>query len=94
VDFGFILSENSVNKIFSAIGEINGTSEYEVLSVIQGNYNWKIINPKINFKPDSSDFTCIAKVVVGPFNYQSDVIGHVKITYYNKSNLISIKIWY
>ena len=91
-DFAFVLSERAVNKVFTAVGEINGKSEYEVLGVIKGHYNWKILNPKISFKPDSSDFTCDAKVEVGPFGYKSEVLGHVKIGYDGKMNLISIKI--
>lgn len=91
-DFAFVLSERAVNKVFTAVGEINGKSEYEVLGIIKGHYNWKVLNPKINFKPDSSDFTCDAKVEVGPFSYKSEVLGRVKITYDNKSNLIAIKI--
>ena len=91
-DFAFVLSERAVNKVFTAVGEINGKSEYEVLGVIKGHYNWKILNPKISFKPDSSDFTCDAKVEVGPFGYKSEVLGHVKIGYDGKTNLISIKI--
>lgn len=93
-DFAFVLSERAVNKVFAAIGEINGKSEYEVLGVIKGHYNWKIVNPKINFKPDSSDFTCDAKVQVGPFGYKSQVLGRVKIEYDNETNLISIRISY
>jgi len=91
-DFAFVLSERAVNKVFTAIGEINGKSEYEVLGIIKGHYNWKVLNPKISFKPDSSDFTCDAKVDVGPFGYKSQVLGHVKIGYDSKTNLISIKI--
>ena len=91
-DFAFVLSERAVNKVFTAIGEINGKSEYEVLGIIKGHYNWKILNPKISFKPDSSDFTCEAKVEVGPFSYKSEVLGHVKIGYDDKKNVISIKI--
>lgn len=91
-DFAFVLSERAVNKVFTAIGEINGKSEYEVLGIIKGHYNWKVLNPKINFKPDSSDFTCEAKVEVGPFGYKSEVLGHIKIGYDDKTNLISIKI--
>jgi hypothetical protein len=91
-DFAFVLSERAVNKVFTAIGEINGKSEYEVLGIIKGHYNWKVLNPKISFKPDSSDFTCDAKVEVGPFGYKSQVLGHVKIGYDGKTNLISIKI--
>ncbi|MDF2447918.1 MAG: hypothetical protein K0R26_422 [Bacteroidota bacterium] len=91
-DFAFVLSERAVNKVFSAIGEINGKSAYEILGIIEGEYKWKVINPKISFKPDSSDFTCDVKVDVGPFSYKSQVLGHVKIGYDNSINQISIKI--
>lgn len=91
-DFAFVLSERAVNKVFGAIGEIKGKSDYEVLGIIKGYYHWKIINPKISFKPDSSDFTCDTKVEVGPFEYKSQVLGRVKIGYDNNTNLISIKI--
>lgn len=91
-DFAFVLSERAVNKVFTAVGEISGRNGYEVLGIVDGHYNWKVVNPKINFKPDSSDFTCDAKVEVGPFSYKSQVLGRVKITYDNKTNLISIKI--
>lgn len=91
-DFAFVLSERAVNKVFTAIGEISGKNQYEVLGTIKGQYRWKVVNPKISFKPDSSDFTCEAKVEVGPFGYKSEVLGHVKIGYDSKINEISIKI--
>lgn len=91
-DFAFVLSERAVNKVFTAIGEISGKSQYEVLGIVEGYYKWKVLNPKISFKADSSDFTCDAKVEVGPFGYKSEVLGHVKIGYDNTINQISIKI--
>jgi len=90
-DFSFVLNERAVNKIFAVIGEISGKNAYEVL-MVKGEYTWIISNPKINLLPDSSDFTCDAKVYVGPISYKSKVIGNVKITYDNKTNQISIKI--
>ncbi len=90
-DFSVILHEETINKVFSAIGEISGKNEFEVL-LIKGHYAWTIVNPKINLLPDSSDFTCDAKVVVGPFKYSTQVTGNVKIGYDNESNEISIKI--
>ena len=90
-DFSFILNEKSINKIFTAIGEISGKNEFSVL-LVKGHYTWTIVNPKINLRPDSSDFTCDAKVIVGPFDYSTQVLGNVKIDYSNKTNLISIKI--
>lgn len=91
-DFAFVLSERAVNKVFTAIGEISGKSQYEVLGIVDGYYKWKVVNPKISFKPDSSNFTCDARVEVGPFGYKSEVLGRVKIGYDNKINEISIKI--
>lgn len=91
-DFAFVLSERAVNKVFTAIGEISGKSQYEVLGIVDGHYKWKVVNPKISFKPDSSNFTCDARVEVGPFGYKSEVLGRVKIGYDNKINEISIKI--
>lgn len=90
-DFAVVLHENSINKIFSVLGEISGKNDFEVL-LIKGHYTWTILNPHINLKPDSSDFTCDAKVDVGPFNYKTQVIGNVKISYDNAKNEISIKI--
>jgi len=77
--------------VFLAIGDIKGESDYEVM-LIKGKYHWKVINPRINLKPDSSDFTCDAKVEVGPFNYTSQVVGNVKVYYDSKKNEIQIKI--
>lgn len=90
-DVSMSLHEEAINKVFTAIGEIKGSSDYEVM-LIKGKYHWKIVNPKINLKPDSSDFTCDAKVEVGPFNYSTQVVGNVKVAYDSKKNEISIKI--
>lgn len=90
-DFSFVLNEKAINKIFSVIGEISGKNDYEVL-LMKGEYTWVISNPRINLLPDSSDFTCDARVTVGPFSYKSKVIGNVKIGYDNKANEISIRI--
>jgi len=90
-DFSVSLHEEAINKVFTAIGEVSGTNDYEVL-LIKGKYHWKMLNPRINLKPDSSDFTCDAKVEVGPFNYKAPVVGVVKIIYNSKTNEISIKI--
>ena len=91
-DLVFILSEKAVNKVFTAIGEINGKSEYEVFGIIKGDYFWKINNARILFMPDSSQFNCDAEVKVGPFTYKSKVPGQVKIDYNNKTDKITIKI--
>ncbi len=90
-DFAVLLHEETLNKVFDAIGEISGTNDYSVL-LIKGKYHWTVVNPSINLKPDSSDFTCDAIVKVGPFEYKTPVKGRVKIWFNNDSNMINVKI--
>lgn len=90
-DFVCSLHEESINKVLVAIGDIKGSSDYEVM-FITGKYYWTIKDAKINIRPDSSSFTCDALVNVGPFDYKTQVVGDVKITYNNDSNIISIRI--
>ena len=90
-DFSVSLHEEAVNKVLVALGDIRGTSAYEVM-LINGTYTWTIRNPKINIRPDSSYFTCDALVNVSLFDYKSKVVGEVKISYDNEKNLIYVKI--
>lgn len=90
-DFSVLLHEETMNKVFDAIGEISGTNDYNVY-LISGKYHWTVINPRINLKPDSSDFTCDAKVRVGPFEYKTPVKGRVKIWFDNAKNMINVQI--
>ncbi|MCD6069184.1 MAG: hypothetical protein K0S33_4010 [Bacteroidetes bacterium] len=90
-DFTAILHEETLNKVFTAIGTIKGSNDFEVM-LIKGRYNWTVIGPKISIRPDSSQFSCDAKVDVGPFSYTTKVPGHVKITYDQKKNEIQVKI--
>src|ERR1700741_2177335 len=90
-DFTAILHEETLNKVFTAIGTIKGSNDFEVM-LIKGRYNWTVVNPKIFIRPDSSQFTCEAKVDVGLFSYSTQVPGHVKITYDQKKNEIQVKI--
>jgi hypothetical protein len=90
-DFSFTLHEDMVNKTLLAIGTVSSTNDYEVM-LVSGKYHWRMANPKIQIRPDSSQFTCDAFVDVGPFNYSTTVNGDVKIVYDKPNDKISIKI--
>ena len=90
-DFAVVLHEETLNKVFDAIGEITGTNNYSVL-LIKGVYHWAVVDPCIRLRPDSSDFTCNARVEVGPFTYKTPVNGRVKIWFDNNQNKINVKI--
>lgn len=90
-DFVCSLHEETINKVLVAIGDIHGKNNYEVM-LISGTYHYTITNSKINVRPDSSSFTCDVKVETGPFDYKTQVLGDVKISYDNDSNKIYIRI--
>ena len=90
-DFSISLHEETINKVLTAVGDVKGCNDYEVM-LISGKYCWTIKNPKIDIRPDSSDFVCDALVKISLFEYKSKVIGNVKINYDNDKNLIFIKI--
>ena len=90
-DFSVSLHEETVNKVLAAMGDISGTSDFEVL-LVKGTYIWTVKNPKINIRPDSSFFTCDALVKTGFFEYSSKVPGTVKINYDSDKNIIYIRI--
>lgn len=90
-DFTVVLNEETLNKVFTAIGEIKGSSDYEVM-LVHGTYHWTIINPQISIRPDSSQFNCIARVEAGMIDYKTTVKGDVKISYDAKKNQIQVKI--
>jgi hypothetical protein len=90
-DFSITIHEESINKIISAIGPITGSSKYDIY-VTDINYTWTLENPRIQVRPDSSQFVCDVKVEAGIIKYNTQVHGDVKITYDPVSNQIRIKI--
>lgn len=90
-DVKVVLHEETLNKIFVALGDISGINDYEVL-LIKGKYKWTIQNPRIILKPVKSSFVCDAVVDVGSFDYKAPVIGDLSITYDPKTNQIQVKL--
>ncbi len=53
---------------------------------------WTIENPRIQVRPDSSQFVCDVYAEAGIIKYRTQVHGDVKISYDPASNQIQIKI--
>ena len=90
-DFSITIHEESINKIIAMIGPITGSNKYDIY-VTDINYTWTIENPRIQVRPDSSQFVCDVKVEAGIIKYRTQVHGDVKITYDPATNQIRIKI--
>jgi hypothetical protein len=90
-DLQVTLYENTLNKVFTTLGVISGTGEYELM-FIKSNYTWTLNNMRIDLLTDSAQFITDATVVTGLGTYQDQVIGKVSISYDQYTNLISVKV--
>jgi hypothetical protein len=90
-DLQVTLHENTLNKLFFAIGEFNGSGEYEMLFT-KNTYTWNLKNMRINLMKDSAEFVTDATVVTWLGTYYDQVRGKVAISYDEKTNLISVKV--
>lgn len=90
-DLTIQIHEETLNKMLSAVGDINGSNPYEV-AFVKGVYHWTLIKPTIYLTTDSAKFRTDAKVEVGLFNYTDEVVGKVTINYIPKTNKIAIQV--
>jgi len=90
-DMTVIVQEASLNKLFKAIGEIKGTSQYSFM-FMEGTYEWSLLNPQIKLHPNHADFISDVKVTVGKYNYTMHVTGNVEVCYEPTTNLLYIEI--
>lgn len=90
-DLTMQLHEETLNKMLKAVGDIKGSSPYEVMFV-KGIYHWSLIHPTIQLMTDSARFKTDAKVEVGMFKYTDEVVGKVAINYQAKTNQIAVRI--
>jgi hypothetical protein len=90
-DLTITIKEPVVNKIFTALGDIKGSSDYSFI-FMDGTYNWQLVNPRIRLHPGRADFITDAKVTVGKFAYVMHVVGNVEVCYEPQTNLIYVEI--
>jgi hypothetical protein len=90
-DIQVILQEQSLNKLFDAIGPVYGSGKYSML-FMEGIYHWTLQNPHIELTDGAADYKANVLVEAGPLNYNSDIQGSVSITYALDSNKIIIRI--
>lgn len=90
-DLTITIKEPVVNKMFTALGDIKGSAPYSFI-IMEGTYNWQLINPRIQLHPGHADFVTDAKVTAGKFGYMMHVVGNVEVCYEPLTNLIYVEI--
>jgi hypothetical protein len=83
--------ENTLNKMFKAMGEIKGTSNYSFM-FMEGTYDWTLINPQFRIHPGKVDFVTDVKVTVSKYDYRIHVIGNAETCYDSVNNLIFVEV--
>lgn len=90
-DVTAIIHENSINKLFISIGDIKGSSEYSFM-LIDGSYDWLLMNPQIKLHQNKADFIADVKVTAGKLSYKTKISGKVEICYEPTTNLVYVEI--
>jgi hypothetical protein len=90
-DITIILGEQTLNKVFAALGPVYGSDTYSLL-LMKGTYRWTLLNPHIELKPGKATYVADVEVETGPFSYKSTISGDVSIVYSPDSNKIIIRI--
>lgn len=89
-DVKLVISENTINKIFDAIGPIRGEGEYKIVQTKK--FTWLLQGTHIDLIQDSALFITQAEVKTHLGTYYDEIRGKVSVTYNEKTNLISIQI--
>lgn len=90
-DLTVVLHESGLNKLLAALGEINGTGDYEVM-FIKSTYHWTLKNSQINLVKDSAFFETDIAIETGFDTYTDHVKGTMGVFYDKKKNEISVKL--
>ncbi|MDI6752552.1 MAG: hypothetical protein QME07_06885 [bacterium] len=90
-DLSLVITENLLNKLLSAVGEVTGTGSAN-LPLYKGEYSWVAKNPRLCILPEGTSFSSDVTVKIGFFKYSPSVTGIVDIDYATSTNTIIIKI--
>ncbi|MEK9149443.1 MAG: hypothetical protein AAB267_05290 [Candidatus Desantisbacteria bacterium] len=90
-DLSVVITENLLNKLLSAVGEVTGTGSVN-LPLYKGEYSWIAKNPKLSIATTGTSFSADVTVKIGFFKYSPVVTGIVDIDYATATNMIIIKV--
>lgn len=90
-DIQIEIREQTLNKLFAAVGEISGTSDYKVWFK-SGTYRWYLNDIQIKLVKDSALFKTVVKVETGFTDYSDTVHGKLGILYDATTNKVLIRV--
>lgn len=92
-DASIVISQDTLNKFLTAIGEVRKTDTFSILG-LKGEYTWIVKNPRIVLKPGKAQFLADVTVSIKTpsVNYSVPAYGEVSIKYIPGENRINIKV--
>lgn len=90
-DLSVVLSENTLNKLLKAVGEIKGENNYELM-MIKGKYTWKLNSTEIILVNDTALFDTDVEIETGFSTYRDHVRGLMSVLYDTKTNQIAVRL--
>lgn len=92
-DASIVISQETLNKFLSAIGEVKSSGSFNI-SGVKGNYTWIVKNPKITISKDKARFQAEVSVSLKlpPISYSTPAYGDVSIRYNSEDNKIYVKV--
>jgi len=92
-DVSIIITQETLNKFLSAIGEIKRTENFNVAG-IKSEYTWIVRNPRIILDDSKARFEADVSVSIKfpSVNYTTPAYGEVSIRYFENENRIQINV--
>lgn len=92
-DASIAISQETLNKFLSAIGEVKSNGSFNI-SGVKGDYTWIVKNPKIIISKDKARFQAEVSVSLKlpPISYSTPAYGDVSIKYNPDDNKIYVKV--
>ena len=82
-----VIHESLINDFFANTGKITGVGNSEIID-----YNWSLLNPRIEILKDQALFFAQINVKHDLFSFTRDVEGSVKVVYNEEENLIIVSV--
>jgi len=92
-DASIVISQDTLNKFLSAIGEIKRTENFNVAG-IKSEYTWIVRNPRIILDDSKARFEADVSVSIKfpSVSYTTPAYGEVSIRYFENENRIQINV--
>ena len=82
-----IIHESLINSFFDNMGEIKGEGQNPIID-----YTWYLLQPRVEINKDKASFHAKVRAKTKNFRTTKDVIGNVKVSFDEETNMVTVKV--